>query len=156
VDWSIYRAKQQPGPGQYQVSKGITLPGGKFNMSNPKSDVDWAILKASQSPSPQDYLVRQSSKYLDHISVQFLRIHDFSANIQIDSGYRVGGGKFSTARPKSALDWTIHRSKLCPGPGEYNSELNAIGRRSGVPLDRQPVLKKTSAQRLYIAHILWH
>ena len=87
------------------VSKNLELPGGKFNMSNPKSDVDWAILRASQRPSPQDYMV--------------------------DAGYKVGGGKFSTARPKSALDWTIHRGKEMPGPGEYNSELLSIGRRSG-------------------------
>jgi hypothetical protein len=63
----------------------------------------------------------------------------------------VGGGKFSMARPKSALDWTIYRSKLCPGPGEYNSELNAIGRRSGVPLDRQPFL----AQKVFCTATLY-
>jgi hypothetical protein len=31
----------------------------------------------------------------------------------------LSGGQFSTAFPKSDLEWTIHRAEQIPGPGEY-------------------------------------
>lgn len=34
------------------------------------------------------------------------------------------GGKFSNARPKSDVDWAIHRARQCPGPGEYRLDAN--------------------------------
>jgi hypothetical protein len=33
---------------------------------------------------------------------------------------RPGGGKFSTAKPKTETDWIIKRSKETPGPGQYS------------------------------------
>ena len=35
-----------------------------------------------------------------------------------------GATKISDANPKSDLDWTIHRSKLTPGPAAYNVQTN--------------------------------
>jgi len=34
-----------------------------------------------------------------------------------------GGGRFSTAYPKSDVDWTILRSQEVPGPGRYNPKM---------------------------------
>jgi hypothetical protein len=41
------------------------------------------------------------------------------------------GGKFSGAKPKSDVDWAIHRAKQCPGPGQYkiNRDLTTRGGR---------------------------
>lgn len=35
------------------VTKTNQLPGGKFNMSRPKSDMDWAIFRSIKQPGPQ-------------------------------------------------------------------------------------------------------
>ena len=35
------------------------------------------------------------------------------------SQFGARGGKFSSAKPKSDVDWAIYRAKQCPGPGEY-------------------------------------
>lgn len=67
--------------------------------------MDWAIHVASQRPGPQDY--------------------------DSDAHRRVSGGRFSTARPKSALDVAIDSARQSPGPGEYNSDISSIGRRTG-------------------------
>jgi hypothetical protein len=40
-----------------------------------------------------------------------------SYNVDIQSNR--GGGRFSTANPKSYIDWTMYRSKQTPGPNEY-------------------------------------
>ena len=39
----VYRAKSMPGPGQYGNPVVKENLGGKFNLSNPKSDVDWMV-----------------------------------------------------------------------------------------------------------------
>ena len=36
------------------------------------------------------------------------------------SQFGARGGKFSSAKPKSDVDWAIYRAKQCPGPGEYS------------------------------------
>ena len=93
VEWAIYRAKQCPGPGQYQF-KDAEPKGGRFNLSNPKSDLDWLMKTASEMPGPGDYKVG-------------------------DAPGKPTGGRFSTARPKSNLDWTIFNARQRPGPGDF-------------------------------------
>jgi hypothetical protein len=44
---------------------------------------------------------------------------------------QIGGGKFNLSKPPSSLDLAIRQGMQSPGPGEYNSELTSIGRRSG-------------------------
>lgn len=42
----MHKRMDQPGPGDYQVA-GLPMPsGGRFNMSNPKSNIDWQIYRA--------------------------------------------------------------------------------------------------------------
>ena len=42
---------------------------------------------------------------------------------------RPGGGRFSTAKPKTETDWIIKRSKETPGPGQYTPKM--IRKKSG-------------------------
>jgi hypothetical protein len=74
---TAYKFLEQPG-------------GGKFNKSEPKSDIDWKILKARNSPSPGDYDLKSS---------------------------KVSGGGFSLAKPKTDIEWQIHKAQQSPGPG---------------------------------------
>ena len=39
---------------------------------------------------------------------------------------RIGGGKFSDAKPKTDIEWTIYRGAQMPAPGEYHSDMNTI------------------------------
>ena len=53
--------------------------GGKFNMSNPKSDIDWVIHRANETPSPSQY----GAPKLKGPS----------------------GGKFNLSKPKTEIEW---------------------------------------------------
>jgi hypothetical protein len=113
VDWSMQRAKMIPGPGEYQVRKHtpLLLPGGKFNMSNPKSDLDLVILKSGKIPSSQDYLTDGSH-----------------------TRAKTKGGAWGKETIKwvggNNLDCVIRIAKEVPGPGEYNAELNELSTRT--------------------------
>ena len=82
VDWKIYRAKQIPGPGEYD-SPTDKLSGGRFSMSSPKSDVEWVMLRASKIPGPGEY----------------------ESKVALPSG-----GRFSTAKPKTDIEWKMLRA----------------------------------------------
>lgn len=58
------------------------------------SDLDRKILDASRLPGPLDY--QDPAKH-----------------------EQMAGGRFSTAYPKSDVDWIIYRSKERPGPLDY-------------------------------------
>jgi hypothetical protein len=88
LDWEMLRAKQLPGPGEYNVTREghvkvcaracvlslstthanvrVTLlgggaQGGSWGRSSGKSDVEWTMYRASQMPGPTDYDVRPRS-----------------------------------------------------------------------------------------------
>eukprot|EP00614_Pseudopedinella_elastica_P022892 CAMPEP_0172614980 /NCGR_PEP_ID=MMETSP1068-20121228/55745_1 /TAXON_ID=35684 /ORGANISM="Pseudopedinella elastica, Strain CCMP716" /LENGTH=569 /DNA_ID=CAMNT_0013419959 /DNA_START=120 /DNA_END=1829 /DNA_ORIENTATION=- len=95
VDWTIHLAKQSPGPGQYNIAQSERPPsGGKFNHSNPKSDVEVRMDRARAVPGPGQYKIPG-----------------------VGSG--AGGRKFSTAKPLSDVDVKIATAKTIPGPGQY-------------------------------------
>ena len=50
-----YAAKGIPGPASYETGKTQQLKGGKFNMSNSKSDVEWIMHRSAQIPAPGEY-----------------------------------------------------------------------------------------------------
>lgn len=67
------------------------------------------------------------------------------------SQFGARGGKFSSAKPKSDVEWAIHRAKQCPGPGEYKTNKDYIpkgGRfnMSNPKSDIDWVIKKGSEQ----------
>ena len=109
----VQRARIIPGPGEYQVRKHtpLLLPGGKFNMSNPKSDLDLVILKSGQIPSSQDYLTDGSR-----------------------TRAKTKGGAWGKETTKwiggNQLDCVIRIAKEVPGPGQYNAELNELSTRT--------------------------
>ena len=127
----VQRARIIPGPGEYQVRKHtpLLLPGGKFNMSNPKSDLDLVILKSGKIPSSQDYLTDGSR-----------------------TRAKTKGGAWGKETTKwiggNQLDCVIRIAKEVPGPGEYNAELNELSTRtnsrvsvpseSTIPLEERP------------------
>jgi hypothetical protein len=43
IDWTIYRAAQMPGPGEYSPLPSKSKGGGKFNESKPKSDIEVSL-----------------------------------------------------------------------------------------------------------------
>ena len=55
VEWSILRAKELPGPGQYQMdeSRGANMQA--FGNFDPPSGIEVVIARASKLPGPADY-----------------------------------------------------------------------------------------------------
>eukprot|EP00947_MAST-08B_sp_MAST-8B-sp1_P003665 g3665.t1 len=85
-----------PGPGHYPVKSTVgSCGGGKFNLSDTKSDLDWITHYASQTPSPASYRLPEE-----------------------DLGAR--GGKLVSSTAKSDVEVLIHRAKQLPGPGTYD------------------------------------
>jgi hypothetical protein len=84
--------RKRPGPADY-IKPPLHSIGGKFNLSNAKSDVDWLCYRASRQPGPGAYDIKPPKMH---------------------------GGKFSTAFPKSDVDWLIYYASTKPGVGEYN------------------------------------
>jgi hypothetical protein len=84
--------RKRPGPASYKMPPLHSI-GGKFNLSNAKSDVDWLCYHAARQPGPADYKLPSR---------------------------KVHGGKFSTAFPKSDVDWLIYYASMKPGVGEYD------------------------------------
>lgn len=64
--------------------------GGKFNKSEPKSDIEWKIHHARFTPSPGQYDMK---------------------------GKKVTGGVFSLAKPKTDIEMRIYAAQQSPGPG---------------------------------------
>eukprot|EP00736_Rhodelphis_marinus_P002973 Rmarinus@m.18442 len=84
----------RPGPADYSVTGKRSLPGGRFNMSRPKSYTDWQIYRAKTIPAPGEYVV--------------------------DTGAtNIPGGRFKIGRSKSTLEWEEYRSRRLPGPSDY-------------------------------------
>ena len=50
TDARLQRASQQPGPQDYPPPRAVEVTGGKFNMSNPKSELDWIAYRSSMVP----------------------------------------------------------------------------------------------------------
>ena len=43
--------------GHYKLKSTLIVGGGKFNLSNPKTDVEWRMIRAAQIPGPGAYEV---------------------------------------------------------------------------------------------------
>jgi hypothetical protein len=107
VEWTIYRAKQLPGPGQYGVPS-RRLSGGRFSTCNPKTDVECQMIRASKIPAPGQYDIR------DHVP---------------------NGGRFSNAVPKSDLEWKMIRAAQVTLPPialarRYHARLQVLSSRA--------------------------
>ena len=55
VEWSILRAKEIPGPGQYTPSSGASANMQAFGNFDPPSSIEILQKRASQLPGPADY-----------------------------------------------------------------------------------------------------
>ena len=102
-DWVVARAKQTPGPNQYNVKVNEWGTGGiKISDANPKSEIDWVIYRSKNTPAPNEYgLIKMPGP---------------------------SGGQFSTAFPLTELDLTILRANDTPGPNEYDIDLCPLGK----------------------------
>lgn len=133
-DWIEYQGSQTPAA-QYDTDKSFhhleQRNGGKFNKSNPKSDLEWKIYYAKSLPSPGQYDLKpkkvsggsfSTAKPKTDIEWQIYNAKQmpgpglYSVDAAIE---KPSGGRFNTSKPKSDLDWTIYRAKNLPGPGEY-------------------------------------
>ena len=101
-DWVVSRAKQTPGPNQYNVKVNEWGTGGiKISDANPKSEIEWVLYRAKNIPAPNEYgLIKMPGP---------------------------SGGQFSTAFPLTELDLTILRANDTPGPNEYEIDLCPTG-----------------------------
>ncbi len=54
-------------------------------------------------------------------------------DIDKDKG-KSGGGKFSTANPKSDVEWRMYHAARMPGPADYTCDIFTVGGRAGSPL----------------------
>lgn len=50
-------ARGVPGPGQYHIKRDLQPSGGRFNLSNAKTDVEWQMIRAAKLPGPGEYPV---------------------------------------------------------------------------------------------------
>ncbi len=98
LEWTIYRAKQVPGPQSYSPPTSAAIEGGRINRAKPKSNLEWIIYRAKNTPGPAEYDVGKT--------------------------LLPKGGKFSSANPKSDVEWKIYRAKDVPAPGENWRERN--------------------------------
>ena len=129
LEWTIYRAKQIPGPAEYSPAGRGKRPGFRFGKTKAKSSLDWTIHRAKQLPGPGEYSPRKPQKggsaprfsanvgksTLDWVE-QRARQLPGPAEYNPEYGTKDGGIRFSDARPKSDLEWEIHRAKDLPGP----------------------------------------
>ena len=90
--------RKRPGPADY-VKPPLHSIGGKFNLSNAKSDVDWLCYHAARQPGPGAYDIKLP---------------------------KPRGGKFSTAFPKSDVEWMIYYASTKPGVGQYDLDEHSI------------------------------
>jgi len=109
-----------PGPGQYGNPVLKENLGGKFNLSNPKSDVDWMV-----PPRPPTSLNSQLNPR-SFLFFQVWRSNQLPAPGQYGNpgekeGLNHRGGRFSTSKPKTDVDWSIYRAQSIPGPGQYGA-----------------------------------
>jgi len=122
VPRAIFRGKQRPGPGTYHTSARPRQGGGRFNESNPKSDMDWLVLREKAQPGPGFY----------------------DAPLAATSG-----GSLSRSSAKSDLEAAVQRAKALPGPGSHDPNHNLRFRSSGsgrfLTVYRPPHLQTTKA-----------
>ena len=88
--------KGVPGPGSYAsdvIERKRKSTTGKFSKNQVPGYIQYEVNLRRENPSPQGYRPSFDKKG--------------------------GGGRFSTAMPKSDVDWAIHRAKSIPGPSQY-------------------------------------
>lgn len=88
-------AGEEPGPGQYGAPLLRVPSGGRFNLSNPKSELEWVEYHAKQRPGPADY----GAPKLPGPS----------------------GGRFNESKPKTELEWIEYYAAQRPGPADYGA-----------------------------------
>jgi hypothetical protein len=123
--------ERSPGPGDYNgVSLETTLPGGgRFNLSNPKSDVEWKMHTASKLPGPGQY---------------------DTPNL----GTGISGGRFNMSKPKGIIDQAIYKSASLPGPNSYSARED-LKKKQGGRVYSKPA-KKVGSVDTKSLHQMWN
>lgn len=86
IDWVIRKAKQLPGPGQYEPKTDTRLRYfGAFNMSKPKSELEWCIYRGKAMPGPGSY--------------------------RVNKGKKIPGGRFNESKAKTSIDWVQYYAR---------------------------------------------
>jgi hypothetical protein len=131
IDWTMYYAKDTPGPNAYPRPKLPKRNGGKFNESKPKSNIEWTIYRAKQLPGPSDYKPRPMPLPKGgRISTAVVKseidwIQYFAKDTPGPNAYprpalpKKGGGRFNSGNGKSEIEWIVYYNKDTPGPATY-------------------------------------
>jgi hypothetical protein len=101
VEWSMYRARETPGPGEYKTVRDFNsgIKGGRISQAKVKTVLDETIHRASEIPGVGQYALRNPLK--THCGIDFGRM----------------GDRFPKLDPVQAI--------VDPGPGEYISSTQA-------------------------------
>jgi hypothetical protein len=134
LEWTIYYAKQVPGPDAYNLpSMSDGLKTGKFSTADPPTYLDRIMTEAARTPGPNDYEIQELDSIVNRPGGNFstsnpkgyIELEEYrSRSIPGPGTYtpkmsQPSGGTFSEARPKSNLDWVVYYSKSKPGPGAH-------------------------------------
>ena len=85
-----------PGPAEYKPpSSTEAMPGGRFSLARPKSEIEWCEYRGRQTPGPGAHDPNPAARRANN------------------------AGGFSLAQPKSDVEWQMHRAAKTPGPAEY-------------------------------------
>merc|ERR1712166_1107325 len=108
VEWCEYRARQLPGPAQYNVPKGQRIgscSGGVFPKFTPPGLVESSVRSNAYKPGPGQY------------------------QVETDDG-KGPAACISKSSAKSDVEWAMQRAAQLPGPGEYSTKnTGAIGNK---------------------------
>ena len=131
IDWTIYYAKDTPGPNAYPRPKAPKRGGGKFNESKPKSNIEWVIYRAKNLPGPAEYkpapmpLPKGGRISTAVVKSEIDWIQYFAKDTPGPNAYarpplpKKGGGRFNVGNSKSEIEWIIYYNKNTPGPATY-------------------------------------
>lgn len=116
-----------PGPAAYAAPPLLAPSGGKFNTSKPKSDIDWVTYRAAQLPAPGQCAYSRASAMLKQCRALTRSSNTLRCGCSpccadgAPALPKPAGGRFSTAFPKTELDWIVYRARENPGPAVYGA-----------------------------------
>lgn len=132
VDWMVYRASSIPGPADYPAPPLPKQGGGRFSNAVVPSETEVLMRRAEQIPGPSEYDVPQnplpkggklnqdtnSKTWLDRIAMVASETPGSMAYRPLR--YKApGGGRFSSAKPKTSVEMLIYNKREIPGPAKY-------------------------------------
>lgn len=157
VDIAMRRSKEVPGPGKYPLKS--TLDRGQTISKSAKVPIFKEILsRTTLVPSPACYAPDMSkplvtnvgrhtianvligrgkrTHFLDEVMRRSKTVpgHEYQVN---GSSLKLSGGRFSTAKPKSDIEWKIYEASRLPGPKYSTSAKRSLSEQRQMRRDAE-------------------